>query len=271
VRGDIAFAQSVLETGWFRYQGSMVKPADNNYSGLGACDSCTNGNRFASPTLGVRAQIQHLWAYADPAALPTATARPLADARFTYVRPYGRASTWEAMGQGNWATGRGYSDKILTLYAEMLRHAGLSAEDPAPVEPLPVTPRGPLWVIVTRSGAVRLGSLRAVSAGTLRAAGQALGLHTVRPVRGVCHARFAALDAVLVFAPAPGSSPCADDSRLVAATLRGAQWTTPRGVSPGSPAGRRVDGVRGAGGVRLIVRVRQESVAALIVRIPRRW
>ena len=45
VRGDIAFAQSVLETGWFAYKGSMVKPTDHNFSGLGACDTCTSGNR----------------------------------------------------------------------------------------------------------------------------------------------------------------------------------------------------------------------------------
>ena len=68
VRGDIAFAQSVLETGWFAYKGSMVKATDNNFSGLGACDTCTSGNQYPSPTAGVRAQIQHLWAYGDPAA-----------------------------------------------------------------------------------------------------------------------------------------------------------------------------------------------------------
>ena len=128
VRGDIAFAQSVLETGWFRYRGSMVKPTDNNYSGLGACDSCSEGNRYASPEAGVRAQIQHLWAYADPNADPERVARPLTDTRMHYVNPYGRAPTWESMGAGNWATDPGYSAKVLGLYAEMLRHNGLAPE-----------------------------------------------------------------------------------------------------------------------------------------------
>jgi hypothetical protein len=128
VRGDIAFAQSVLETGWFRYRGSMVKPTDNNYSGLGACDSCSEGNRYASPTAGVRAQIQHLWAYADPEADPARVARPLTDTRMHYVNPYGRAPTWESMGAGNWATDPGYSAKVLGLYAEMLRHNGLAPQ-----------------------------------------------------------------------------------------------------------------------------------------------
>lgn len=270
VRGDIAFAQSVLETGWFRYQGSMVKPTDNNYSGLGACDSCTNGNRFATPELGVRAQIQHLWAYADPAASPTATARPLADARFTYVRPYGRASTWEAMGQGNWATGQGYSDKILALYAEMLRHAGIDPATPSPVTPLPVTPTGPLMVIVTRRGAVRLGDLRAMSDGTLSAAQATFGPGTRRPVRGICHVHWRALDARGVFRPAPGGAPCADDARLVAATLRGAQWVTPSGVAPGVSAKRLRGAVRASNGARLAFRVHKGVVAALVVHMPAR-
>lgn len=35
VRGDVAFAQSLLETGFFRY-GGIVLPTQNNYAGLGA-------------------------------------------------------------------------------------------------------------------------------------------------------------------------------------------------------------------------------------------
>ena len=60
VRGDVAFAQSVLETGYFRWA------IDNNYAGLGACDSCSGEPSFPSPRDGVRAQIQHLKNYGDP-------------------------------------------------------------------------------------------------------------------------------------------------------------------------------------------------------------
>jgi len=42
VRGDLAFAQAVLETGSFGHA------LDNNYSGIGACDSCTS--EFLFPT-----------------------------------------------------------------------------------------------------------------------------------------------------------------------------------------------------------------------------
>jgi peptidoglycan hydrolase CwlO-like protein len=60
VRGDVAFAQSYIETGGFRAGGS-----DNNFSGLGACDGCSGERRFPSALDGVRAQIQHLRNYAD--------------------------------------------------------------------------------------------------------------------------------------------------------------------------------------------------------------
>ena len=35
IRGDIALCQSIIETGWFRYSGSIVTAADHNYCGLG--------------------------------------------------------------------------------------------------------------------------------------------------------------------------------------------------------------------------------------------
>ena len=60
VKGDVAFAQAVLETGAFR------SSLDNNYSGIGACDSCSGEIAFPTPRDGVRAQIQHLRNYSDP-------------------------------------------------------------------------------------------------------------------------------------------------------------------------------------------------------------
>ena len=43
VRGDIAFAQAILETGSFGHA------TDNNYGGIGACDSCNGEIPFATP------------------------------------------------------------------------------------------------------------------------------------------------------------------------------------------------------------------------------
>ena len=129
VRGDIAFAQTMLETGYLRF-GGIVKPTDLNFSGLGACDSCPRGLAFPSAELGVRAQIQHLYAYAAAGADPAVLARPLADIRFTNVRPYGKAALWEQMGNGNWATGPDYATKVLTVWYAMLASAGIPVPGP---------------------------------------------------------------------------------------------------------------------------------------------
>ena len=51
VRGDIAFAQSIIETGWFNFPDhGIVKPANNNFGGIGACSSCGNGTQFSQRT-----------------------------------------------------------------------------------------------------------------------------------------------------------------------------------------------------------------------------
>ena len=66
VRGDIAFAQSIVETAWFNYPDyGMVRPYNNNFSGIGACDTCGNGFQFSTALAGVRAQLQLLRNYAD--------------------------------------------------------------------------------------------------------------------------------------------------------------------------------------------------------------
>ena len=125
VAGDLAFVQSVLETSWFRFPDhGQVRAHYNNYGGIGACDggTCTVA-QFRSPRIGVRAQIQHLRAYADPAVTEDNLAYPLESPRFHLVSPKGRAPTWEEMGDGNWATDPDYSAKILNFYASLLDHA----------------------------------------------------------------------------------------------------------------------------------------------------
>ena len=65
VRGDIAFAQSCLETGNFTFSGSAVTLDQNNFCGMGVTSNGLKGNSFDTPQLGIRAQIQHLKAYAS--------------------------------------------------------------------------------------------------------------------------------------------------------------------------------------------------------------
>ncbi len=64
VKGDIAFAQSCLETGDFTFAGSAVSLKQNNFCGMGVTATGMKGNNFPSPRLGIRAQVQHLKAYA---------------------------------------------------------------------------------------------------------------------------------------------------------------------------------------------------------------
>lgn len=65
VRGDIAFAQSCLETGNFTFNGSAVTLDQNNFAGIGVTKNGMKGNSFSHPWIGIRAQIQHLKAYAS--------------------------------------------------------------------------------------------------------------------------------------------------------------------------------------------------------------
>jgi hypothetical protein len=122
VTGDVAFIQSVVETGWFGFSG-RVPPEANNYAGIGATDDTQDYARFRSPRIGVRAQIQHLRAYADPTVTESNLAHPLESPRFHLVKPKGKAPNWEDMGGGNWATDPDYARKILGLRDDLLRHA----------------------------------------------------------------------------------------------------------------------------------------------------
>jgi len=100
IRGDIAFCQAIQETGWFKY-GGLVLPEQNNYCGLGATNDSSVGKGvwFNTPREGVRAQIQHLYAYASNFPLPSGTA--CIDPRFSLVTR-GDSPFWEGLG-GKWA------------------------------------------------------------------------------------------------------------------------------------------------------------------------
>lgn len=120
VAGDVAFMQSVVETGWFRFTG-FVPASANNFAGLGAVDSNPAPATFPDARTGVRAQIQHLRAYADASALTCTVPpphHPCVDPRFALVVPKGKATTWNQMGNGNWASASTYAGSILALYEE---------------------------------------------------------------------------------------------------------------------------------------------------------
>ena len=116
VRGDIAFAQSCLETGNFTFSGSAVTLLQNNFCGLGVTQRGKTGLSFESPQLGIRAQIQHLKAYASTDVFVNERIDP----RFRYVKR-GCAPYVEWLGQKEnpqgkgWAAGEKYGEKILSI------------------------------------------------------------------------------------------------------------------------------------------------------------
>ncbi|WP_052947763.1 glucosaminidase domain-containing protein [Aneurinibacillus tyrosinisolvens] len=119
IRGDIAFCQMLKETGYHRF-GGVVTANQHNYAGIGAVGNSrtTKGNYFTTPEQGVRAHIQHLYAYASKGKLPAY--EPVADPRFKYVAR-GIAPNWQNL-NGRWAVpGKGYGEDILKIYAQMLR------------------------------------------------------------------------------------------------------------------------------------------------------
>ena len=263
VRGDIAFAQSMLETGYLRF-GGLVKPTDLNFSGLGACDSCSGGLAFPSAQAGIRAQIQHLYAYAAAGADPAVLARPLADARFARVQPPGRAALWEQMGNGNWATGPDYAQKVLRVWRLMLAHAGVAEPPPRPAGGTP-----DLAVLVSPDGAARLSGWRA-RAGTIAEGVSLLGAPSSLLRRGgVCLLRWDALGAAVL--ARGGAHPCATGTATMRwSRLSGPGWHTDRGLAPGDPvAGLRTldPRARAIGGSWRLVAGREPGVRQPVNRL----
>lgn len=123
VRADIAFAQSILETGSFQFpSGGQLNGIDNNFAGIGACDSCPHGYVFPDARTGIRAQIQLLRNYADPTVTAATLANPSVLQNFDRFGLRGNAARWSDLTH-RWATADGYGDKILLLYVDILKHA----------------------------------------------------------------------------------------------------------------------------------------------------
>ena len=115
VRGDLAFCQSCLETGYWQFKGD-VKSTQNNFAGIGTTGGGVAGHSFPDAQTGIRAQIQHLKAYASTDKLRNA----LIDPRFRYVTrgcaPYAEWLGQKENPQGKgWAAGEKYGEKILSI------------------------------------------------------------------------------------------------------------------------------------------------------------
>jgi hypothetical protein len=141
VRGDISFCQSCLETGFFKFGGD-VSASQNNFAGIGTVGGGVKGASFATAREGIRAQIQHLKAYASKDAL----VNPCADPRFNLVTR-GIAPNWEDL-NGRWAVpGTDYGQKILKVWEST---KAVTVTPSAPTTP-PVAEFKPYLVKVTAS------------------------------------------------------------------------------------------------------------------------
>lgn len=152
IAGDIAFAQSCVETGLFAFpqETCAVKLSQNNFAMMGVTSTFAQGESFATPQIGIRAQIQHLKAYANAEALVGACVDP----RFKYVTR-GSAPYVEWLGQQEnpqgkgWATAKGYGDRILAVLAEI---RGTKAADEQPSEDKPAADTLAVGDLVTMQG-----------------------------------------------------------------------------------------------------------------------
>jgi N-acetylmuramoyl-L-alanine amidase len=132
IKGDMAFAQAVKETNYFTFlrpdgTPSLVLPAQNNYAGIGATNNSDIGKGawFDTPREGVRAQIQHLKAYASTEPLE----QECVDPRFKLVTR-GLASRWEDL-NGRWAVpGVGYGESIVDIHRRILETQVAAPEGP---------------------------------------------------------------------------------------------------------------------------------------------
>jgi hypothetical protein len=137
VRGDMAFVQSMLETGWLSFTGSQIPPGAYNYAGIYAYNgrqslpNCQNGDSSPSrcmgtPQKGVKRQMQLLRSYADP------RARTLGGRLISAPSDRaGKAPLWEYFGGNNcpcgkliWASASNYGLIIIRMYSKALAESG---------------------------------------------------------------------------------------------------------------------------------------------------
>ncbi len=137
----MAIAQSILETGWFKYSGSAVTAEQHNYCGIGVTSNGVQGGTFSTIEDGVLAQLQHLYAYGCKEAIPAGD--KVLDPRFNLITR-GITTYWQQLA-GRWAcpgydkntystpqkameAGNTYGQKILAL-SKTLMAVSVTDED----------------------------------------------------------------------------------------------------------------------------------------------
>ncbi|MBO5461337.1 MAG: glucosaminidase domain-containing protein [Ruminococcus sp.] len=119
VRAEVAFVQSMKETAWLQFGGD-ASIEQYNFAGLGTTGGGVPGNSYPDVRTGVRAQIQHLKAYATEDTL----SQECVDERYEYVTK-GCAPYVEWLGQQEnpegygWATDENYGYSIVEMIGKL--------------------------------------------------------------------------------------------------------------------------------------------------------
>lgn len=119
VRPEVAFVQTMKETNWLQYGGD-ASIEQFNFAGLGTTGGGVPGNHYPDVRTGIRAQIQHLKAYATTEVL----AQACVDDRYEYVTK-GSAPYVEWLGQKEnpqglgWATDENYGYSIVEMIRKL--------------------------------------------------------------------------------------------------------------------------------------------------------
>lgn len=119
IKAEVAFCQAMKETGWLKYGGD-VKIGQYNFAGIGATGNGNPGHSFDTVTIGVRAHVQHLKAYANNEPL----VNECVDPRFKKVTR-GAAQYVEWLGVGanpngkGWAPAATYGTDIVKMINEL--------------------------------------------------------------------------------------------------------------------------------------------------------
>ncbi len=119
VRAEIAFAQCMKETGFLKYGGDVL-PNQYNYAGIGATGA-VHGAEFKDVRTGIRAQIQHLKAYASNSKL----VNDCVDPRFNLVkRNSAEYVEWLGIQENpnglGWASAKNYGYSIVKMVNVLL-------------------------------------------------------------------------------------------------------------------------------------------------------
>lgn len=119
IRPEVPFVQTMKETGFLQYGGD-ASIEQFNFAGLGTTGGGVPGNSYPDVRTGVRAQIQHLKAYATDVPL----SQQCVDDRYEYVQK-GSAPYVQWLGQkenpkgAGWATAENYGYSIVEMISQL--------------------------------------------------------------------------------------------------------------------------------------------------------